>query len=102
MPMLILLIQGCGVLDYWSNGVVDCCGGGKSLAFCLPELAALADELGGLVLRIDSQQVAQAELVPGGILQRLLIQALRGGEIRKRVQHGEEEDRKSTRLNSSH
>src|ERR1019366_10805551 len=63
----------------------------KSSVFFLPKLAALADELGCLVLRIDRQQVAEAELVPGGILQRLLIQSLRGRQVCKRVKHGEED-----------
>src|ERR1035438_2666903 len=91
MPMFILLIGGCGVLDYWSNGVVDSCAGWKLLSVFLPTFAALADKLGGLVCRIHREQVAHAELVADGILQRLLIETLRGGEIRKRVQHRKEE-----------
>src|ERR1035441_8052310 len=78
-------------MECWSNGVSDCCAGWKSLVFFLPTFATLADKVRGLVLRIDRQQVAKAELVPGGILQRLLIQTLRGREIRKRVQHGEKD-----------
>ena len=55
-----------------------------------PTFGARRDGCGGFHFRVKQDEVTERELVAGLVNERLLVESLRGGQIRERREHPEE------------